>query len=70
MMHAKSYISYKGIPFYTYTVYLNMERIVHLQEFRIDEANLAFNVGVNNLYYFCIFLPKALPCPEPQMMPN
>ena len=47
MMHAKSYISYKGIPFYTYTVYLNMERIVHLQEFRIDEANLAFNVGVN-----------------------
>ena len=48
MLHAKLYISdkrYTIIPFYTYTVYLNMARIgVHLQEFTTttisDEANL------------------------------
>lgn len=49
MLHAKLYISdkrYTIIPFYTYTVYLNMARIsVHLQEFTTTittsvEANL------------------------------
>lgn len=45
MLHAKSYISDKGTLFYTFlhihTVYLNMARIVHLQEFTADEANLS-----------------------------
>ena len=45
VLHAKSYFSDKGTLFYTFlhihTVYLNMARIVHLQEFTADEANLS-----------------------------
>ena len=50
MLHAKLHISDKGTLLYlfTYTVYLNMARIVHLQEFT-DEANLT-NVSEQTPY--------------------